>query len=310
MKLKQWKVWDVRSGRVGLLPYLQGLIENHIEMVREGRQVLKVIAEPAEVSAGLVISQRPKIFFQLEGRNLVTHPSGETIVNVGEILIIQAKTPHLEKRLYNRSRYAHIYTNLTNQRYVFHAYTRCANPSKKQYNIANSYIDHHKNAFVLQMLNELCENALRNSACFTALSQSLLQSILLQLMLILKQPHIGAGEHPIIHNCKQLIYEHLQDANLSVSLLAEHMQINPDYLSRVFSKYSEQRLVTYISECRVNLAKEILSNLNVSVEEASALSGFTDRGYFTKVFSRIAGMTPTQFRKSVCAVSIEGRSQL
>ncbi len=299
MNQKQWKVWDVRSGKVGLLPYVKSLVDCHIERAREGRQVVKIIAEPSDASVGFVISHRPKLFFQLQGRNHVTHPSGETTVNPGEILIIQAKTPHLEKRLFHRKRYAHVYTNLTSQRYAYHAYVRCSDSTKKQYNIANSYIDNRKNAFALKMLDELCENSLRAHSLEQRLSQSLLQSILLQLSIVLRDPQGEQSGHPLIHTCKQLIHEHLQDPNLTVAWLAELMQINPDYLSRVFSKYGKQRLVTYICECRINLAKEILRNLNVTIEEASALCGFTDRGYFTKVFSRVAGMTPSQYRARV-----------
>lgn len=296
---KQWKVWDVRSGKVALLPYVKSLVDCHIERSREGLQVLKIIAEPSDGSVDCVISRRPKLFFQLQGQNHVTHPSGETIVNPGEILIIQAGTPHRERRLFYRKRYAHVYTNLTSQRYAYHAYMRCTDSAKKQYNVANSYIDNRKNAFVLKMLDELCENSLCAHSLEHRLSQSLLQSILLQLSIVLRAPQGDQSGHPLIHTCKQLIHEHLQDPNLTVVCLAELMQINPDYLSRVFSKYGKQRLVTYISECRINLAKEILRDLNVSIEEASALCGFTDRGYFTKVFRRVAGMAPSQYRTRI-----------
>lgn len=296
---KQWKVWDIRSGKVGLLPYLKSALEQCIQASRDGKQVVKVISAPDDVVDHFVISDRPKLFLQLEGRNHVTHPNGETIVEPGEILIIQAKTPHREERLFHRKRYAHIYTNLTAQRYAYNAYARCGDPSQKQYNFASSYIDNNKNAFVLQMLNELCENASRAPSETQALCQSLLHAIMLQLVIILQHPKGHESGHPHIHHCKQLIHEHLQDPNLSVPLLAEYMNIHPDYLSRVFSQYGEQRLVPYISDCRINLAKEILRNLNVTIDEVSALCGFSERSYFTKVFRRHTGKTPTQYRQGV-----------
>ncbi len=296
MRGAPWKIWDIRSGKVGLLPYLRALLDCHIERAKEGRQVIKIVSESSDAQGRFVISGRPKIFFQLAGRNHVIHPGGDTIVEPGEILIIQAKTPHREERLFHRKRYAHIYTNLTEHRYAYNAYMRCGDVSKKQYNVASSYIDNHKNAFVLQMLNELCESASETQAVAQDLCRSLLQAILMQLSLILQQPHGDQSEHPLIYSCKQLIHEHLQDPNLTVARLAESLQINPDYLSRVFSKHGEQRLVAYLSACRINLAKEILRNLNVSIEEASALCGFTDRGYFTKVFSQKTGMTPSEYR--------------
>ena len=311
MKKKQWKVWDIRSGKVALLPYLKCTLLHYFEMSRAEKQVIKVITGNSETQ-GMVkpyaVSQRPKLFLQLEGRNLVTHPTGQTIAEPGEILIIQAKVPHREERLFYRKRYAHIYTNLTSQRFAYNAYVRCNDQSKKQYNFASSYTDNPKNAFVLQMLNELCEKAASSTATKSQtvknLEQSLLQSILLQLVLILQHPQGHESGHPLIHTCKQLIHEHLQDPNLSVPLLANYMQLHPDYLSRVFSEHGEQRLIPYISESRTNLAKEILHNLDVSIDEVASLCGFTDRAYFAKVFKRKTGMTPSRYRQGVKASAL------
>ena len=297
MKSTNWRIWDIRSGKVGTLPYFEELLGHCIDKTHRGEQVLKVISDSSATDEDFTISQRPKIFFQIEGRNRVTHPKGETIVEPGEILIVQSGSPHREERLFHRKRYAHVYTNLTIQRYAYYAYVRCGDPTQKQFNFANGYVDCNKNSFALQMLDELCEYATHNPQEDTELCEGLLQAILLQLLWIIRHPQGQEGEHPLIHSCKRLIHEHLQDPNLSVPRLAEFLQVHPDYLSRLFSEYSEQRLVPYISECRINLAQEILRDLNVNIGEVSTLCGFSERGYFGKVFRRKTGMTPSQYRQ-------------
>ena len=52
----------------------------------------------------------------------------------------------------------------------------------------------------------------------------------------------------------------------------------------------------YIAKRRIQTAKELLSTTNMSIEAISEKVGFCSGSYFTKLFSRYEGMTPTQFR--------------
>lgn len=296
MAKKAETVWDVRSGKVGLHQFMEALLARHIEKLRQGEQIVKVINQPMETPPEFVNTHRPKIFFQLAGRNHVTYPGGETIVEPGEMLIIQARTPHRERRIFQRKRYAHIFSNLSAQRYGYNAFVLCSDPAKRQHHIASAYTDNVKNAFVLQMLNELCENAASDEPTARTLVQTLAQGILLQLAMVIQNPHWEGREHPLIARCKGLIHDQLQNTQLTVSQLADSLQVHPDYLSRVFSEQEQQRLVAYIVECRIKLAQEILRSLSVRIEEVAALSGFAERGYFAKVFKRSTGMTPSEYR--------------
>ena len=52
----------------------------------------------------------------------------------------------------------------------------------------------------------------------------------------------------------------------------------------------------YLTELRVEKAKELLEDMTINVKDISQKVGFRDSSYFTKVFKRITGVTPSEYR--------------
>ncbi len=79
--------------------------------------------------------------------------------------------------------------------------------------------------------------------------------------------------------------------------IAGHLRCHPDFLSRKFKQYLNVDLGDYIRKARVDRAKELLEHPSTRIAEASERSGFVDPVNFSKVFRRIVGLTPSQFKQ-------------
>jgi AraC family transcriptional regulator len=84
--------------------------------------------------------------------------------------------------------------------------------------------------------------------------------------------------------------------DLRLSALAEIANMSPHYFSELFKQSTGLSPHRYVLQAKIERAKEHLRDLRVNVFEASVLTGFADQSYFTKVFRRVVGVTPTEFR--------------
>lgn len=84
---------------------------------------------------------------------------------------------------------------------------------------------------------------------------------------------------------------------LSTSRLARQLHCNPDYLGRVFRKLYGLTLTAAVHQRRLKHARKLLLEDAQTTEAVALACGFSDVGYFRRVFKRAEGMTPYAFRK-------------
>ncbi|WP_372632613.1 response regulator [Cohnella sp.] len=89
---------------------------------------------------------------------------------------------------------------------------------------------------------------------------------------------------------------HRLSSDLSLSALAQATGFNPTYLSRLFKKHAGVGLHEYISECRIELAKSLLSGTRLKIYEIAAKCGYDNPTYFVKTFKSSVGQTPQEYR--------------
>ena len=87
-------------------------------------------------------------------------------------------------------------------------------------------------------------------------------------------------------------------AHISLDDVAQHVHLNPSYLSRVFKEEMGMNFVSYVNSQRVASAKRLLLDSSVPLLEVAGLVGFEEQSYFTKVFKRLTGTTPGKYRES------------
>ena len=92
------------------------------------------------------------------------------------------------------------------------------------------------------------------------------------------------------------IQEHFAE-NLTINVLAEHYGMSPNYFSSMFKKEMSRSAVNYITELRINQARELLYHSELSVVDISKKVGYEDSQYFFRVFKKYLGMTPLQYRE-------------
>jgi two-component system, response regulator YesN len=84
----------------------------------------------------------------------------------------------------------------------------------------------------------------------------------------------------------------------SLEKVSKHCLAHPSHLSRQFKKETGMTLTAFMHKRRIEEAKVLLQNELTSIELIAGYVGFNDAVYFTSVFKKLEGMTPTEFRKS------------
>lgn len=93
-----------------------------------------------------------------------------------------------------------------------------------------------------------------------------------------------------------LMQAHFQEASFTASALARELKCNPDYLNRVYRRVKGATLTSALRRLRVNCAAQLLLDGRANVEEAAFMSGFSDRSYMRRVFKKLKGMPPKDYR--------------
>ena len=97
-----------------------------------------------------------------------------------------------------------------------------------------------------------------------------------------------------INHVKKYINEHLEE-KLSLNEIASIYSISPSYLSALFKKYCNIGFSEYITQMKINKAKELLLKENYKVYEVSDMLGFESAFYFSKVFKKVTGYSPKEY---------------
>jgi AraC family transcriptional regulator len=88
------------------------------------------------------------------------------------------------------------------------------------------------------------------------------------------------------------------DHRLELSVLADVAGLNLYHFAKAFKQSTGETPHQHVLRRRIERAKEFLQNSRLSVIEASARTGFVDQSHFSKVFRRIVGVAPSEFRDS------------
>lgn len=97
------------------------------------------------------------------------------------------------------------------------------------------------------------------------------------------------------------IHNHLQSP-LSLNEVARQVYLSPAYLSRLFKKHLHVNFIEYVNSQKIALAQEKLAMSQLTVREISSNLGYSQTSYFTKLFKRRTGQTPSEFRRQHHAV--------
>lgn len=84
---------------------------------------------------------------------------------------------------------------------------------------------------------------------------------------------------------------------LTLDYAASLAGLNSSYFSRLFKKHAGMGFVEYLTNCRIEASKQLLLNGNGKLADISQQVGFDDVSYFSKVFKKKTGISPSDYRE-------------
>lgn len=84
--------------------------------------------------------------------------------------------------------------------------------------------------------------------------------------------------------------------DISLDDVSKVVNISPYYFSRIFKEGTGKNFVEYLTEIRIEKAKELLETTEYSMKEICTMCGYSDPNYFSRSFKKNVGVTPTEFK--------------
>ena len=107
------------------------------------------------------------------------------------------------------------------------------------------------------------------------------------------EKYSGLVRQAILYIQKNLCHE------ISTAKIAGRLNVTPNYLSNRFKAETGMTITDHIRERRIELAKDLLKDTALSVQDVALQIGINDAGYFAVLFKRQTGMSPTEYRKGL-----------
>lgn len=110
------------------------------------------------------------------------------------------------------------------------------------------------------------------------------------------QKDMAAPKSSEIGKVKKYLDEHYMD-KVTLDGLEEHFGISKYYMTKLFRKNYDRTIIGYVQEKRIAKAKLLLRTTDMAVEEVGPAVGIDDMNYFCRIFRKLEGKTPGQFRR-------------
>lgn len=170
----------------------------------------------------------------------------------------------------------------------------------------------HKDAMIV--LNTLCRVAARSGGVSPAIVNFLSHKYAISIEnadsveMIIKRiwPMLIIEYCDMVRNCSSVAYseltnktidyilDHLPD-ELSVQKIAGKLYVDPSFLSHKFKEETGETISGYINKNRVRLAQYYFEDGYKNISEVALLSGFSDGNYFSRIYKKITGITPSAY---------------
>ncbi|MFC6038771.1 response regulator [Paenisporosarcina macmurdoensis] len=110
--------------------------------------------------------------------------------------------------------------------------------------------------------------------------------------------HYDQVEVDKIHQIKQYIFDHSHE-DISLDALGRKVDLSPIYISKMFKEKLGINYIDFLTECRIEKAKKLLSDPEKSLKEITFEVGYHEPNYFSKVFKKMCSVSPKEYRNSL-----------
>lgn len=98
---------------------------------------------------------------------------------------------------------------------------------------------------------------------------------------------------------KEFIMQNYQNEALSIKSISEHVNRSAPYVCTFFKAETGQTLNQYITAYRIERAQEMLADPRYKITDVAARTGYADVNYFGKIFKKVSGISPSEYRLSL-----------
>lgn len=190
--------------------------------------------------------------------------------------------------------------------------TRLLDVIQQYENVGNSLI--YTQQRILELLwvanRVMDEMGMETSALFFSFQANDYRQLRTETLLLLEQmnsvynTHYDQIEADKIHQIQQYIREHSHE-DISLDALAYRVNLSPIYISKMFKEKLGVNYIDYLTECRIEKAKKLLNNPEKSLKEITFEIGYHEPNYFSKVFKKMCGVSPKEYRKTLWSKKAE-----
>jgi len=106
----------------------------------------------------------------------------------------------------------------------------------------------------------------------------------------------GSKYNDVIVKAQEFILNNYADKDISLHSVAKEVNISPSHFSTIFSQETGETFISYITGVRIGQAKVLLKTTQMRTSDIGYEVGYNDTHYFSYVFKKHTGMTPTEFR--------------
>lgn len=101
----------------------------------------------------------------------------------------------------------------------------------------------------------------------------------------------------IVRQAKDYTRQHYAEAGFALEDVATHVGLSKNHFSQIFHKVTGQKFWDYVTQVRIDKAKELLKQSNCSNYEICRAIGYESEYYFSKIFKKVVGVAAQQYRK-------------
>ncbi len=233
----------------------------------------------------------PEIFFQLAGTNQFTCGARTYDLNAGKACIMPAAVPHHEEWLeHDFSAFVIVHDST---RFIILIMEK-EDGERPWARPVRSYPA--KNGSLLaDLLSQTAECYQTGSTSAPHLYRSYL-GLILDHMKFSPSGDISPYS-PLVTQCMELLFTEMNSEELTLNAVADYLDCNADSLSARFSREVGQTAIQYLTSLRMEQARQLLPESQMTIAEISWACGYRDPNYFSRLFKTHVGVTPRAYRQ-------------
>lgn len=125
----------------------------------------------------------------------------------------------------------------------------------------------------------------------------------IKVLIYISEKYIFYKQDNFINKVCSIIASNICNNNV-LEIISQELELSKDYISKLFKSKMEVTLIEYCTFIKIEYAKNILYNSNKKIYEISYFLGYSTVDYFTKLFKKYTGETPTTYRKQLAEKGI------